>query len=121
MGKLVNVAGGAVTLFLGLILWILFSVMGGIEQAFGHFDPTLYAAMVASFFLMILGPALFWIVLPLIERHRRRRKTVESVAVLPLRFCPSCGVELRSEGRFCWRCGVELHRLYNYVEKLEGR
>jgi len=74
MGKLLNVAGGAVTLFLGLILWILFSALGGTKAGLGRFDPTLYAAMSASFFLMIFGPVLFWIALPLIGRYRRRRE-----------------------------------------------
>jgi hypothetical protein len=109
MGKLVNIAGGAISLFLGLILWITFSVIGGIAAGLGHFDPGLYNAMVAGFFLMIVGPAIFWIVLPLVERYRRRRKAVEPVTPLPVHFCPGCGAEVSAATeRFCWRCGRRL-------------
>jgi len=109
MGKLVNIAGGAITLFLGLILWITFSVMAGIASALGHPDPGLNAAYTVSFYLMILGPVIFWIVLPLVERYRRRRKAVEPVTPLPVHFCPSCGAEISAPAeRFCWRCGRRL-------------
>lgn len=131
MGKLINVAGGAITLFLGLILWILFSVIGGIKAGLGQFDPTLYAAMYASFFLMIFGPILFWIVLPLVGRYRRRRETIEPITYVrkapsapeasistlgpPLEVaapaptamerCPHCGAPLTGkEGEFCHKC-----------------
>ena len=109
MGKLVNIAGGTIALFLGLILWILFSIMGGISAGLGHFDPSLYNAMVASFFLMIVGPVIFWIVLPLVERYRRRRKIVEATTPLLVHFCPGCGAEISAPiERFCWRCGRRL-------------
>jgi hypothetical protein len=109
LGKLVNIAGGAISLFLGLILWITFSVIGGIAAGLGHFDPGLYNAMVASFLLMIGGPAIFWVALPLVERYRRRRKAVEPVTPLRVHFCPGCGAEVSAPTeRFCGRCGRRL-------------
>jgi len=111
MGKLVNIAGGAITLFLGLILWILFSVIGGIKAGLGHFDPTLYAAMVTSFFLMILGPILFWIVLPLIGWYRHRRKLmwpIQPPASHSVYYCTNCGRPLKYlpqyQKWFCENC-----------------
>lgn len=109
IGKLVNIAGGAITLFLGLILWILFSVIGAMEQVMGYFDPTLYNAMVASFLLMIFGPVLFWIVLPLIERYRR--KTAWPMP-MSLHYCRNCGKPLKYNPQlqrwYCESCGVYL-------------
>lgn len=109
MGKVVNVAGGAVSLFLGLILWILFSFMGAIEEIVSGFNPTLYTAMAASFFLMIGGPILFWVVLPVAEWYRSRRKKAQPAATMQMRFCPSCGAQLLLGDRFCRRCGRGLY------------
>jgi len=83
------------------------------KQVMGQFDPTLYAAMVTSFFLMILGPVLFWIVLPLIDWYRQRRKAILPIP-LPMPqavyHCMNCGRPLMyvpQYGRwYCNKCRI---------------
>jgi len=68
-----NTLNGLVLLILGLILWILSSVV----EAFitlptgGH--TWLFYVMALGFFVMIGGPVVFWAIIPIRNRIRRRR------------------------------------------------
>jgi len=68
-----NILNGLVLLILGLILWILSSVV----EAFITF-PTgghtwLFYVMALGFFVMIGGPVVFWAIIPIRNWIRRRR------------------------------------------------
>ena len=57
---------------LGAILWIVASVVGGIDEAFsGEADSVLLSLVVIGFVVMFCGPLTFWIILPIVNFFRR--------------------------------------------------
>jgi hypothetical protein len=59
---------------LGAILWVAASVTAGVGEGLGGEPlPILHALMVIGFFVMVLGPLAFWIVLPIRKTLRKRR------------------------------------------------
>lgn len=63
-----NIFNGFVCLVLGAILWVLASMVGGFLAAFGEASLALECLMYVGFFIMTLGPIIFWIVIPLKNR-----------------------------------------------------
>ena len=70
-----NVFKGIVVGFLGLIVWLLASLIGGIMEGLsGVRDPVLYALMTLGFFIMVGGPLCYIVVIPIVNWWRRRRR-----------------------------------------------
>jgi len=71
-----NILNGLVLLILGLILWIIASVVEAfLEFPTGQQTPMIYV-MALGFLVMIGGPVVFWIILPIRNWIRRRREPV---------------------------------------------
>lgn len=67
---------GIVTGFIGFILWGLFSIVEGLNEAFGEATAFGTAGMVLGFALMVGGPVVYIVVLPVagwVRRWRSRR------------------------------------------------
>ncbi|GAI83478.1 unnamed protein product [marine sediment metagenome] len=57
----------------GAVLWIVASSAGALgEVATGEADPRALGLMIIGFVVMIGGPIVYWIVMPI--RSRRKRK-----------------------------------------------
>ena len=71
-----DVFKGIVVGFIGLVIWVLASIPAGIDAALGTTTSPLFDAfMVLGFFLMIGGPVVYIVVLPVrdwLRRHRTR-------------------------------------------------
>ena len=69
-----NVFKGIVIGFIGLIVWVLFSVPLGIDAALGVAEnPMFHTLMVLGFLLMVGGPAVYIVILPIWGWWRRKR------------------------------------------------
>lgn len=68
-----NLFRGFVCLVLGAVFWILTSVVGGFLEAFGEASLTLECLMYIGFAMMVLGPFIFWIIVPIKNRLSRER------------------------------------------------
>lgn len=68
---------------LGFFAWIIFQVFGGFEKGItGSSDLGPYVGL--SFTLMIFGPALFWVILPLKERwYDKGKRTYFYLILIP--------------------------------------
>ncbi|MDD5446485.1 MAG: hypothetical protein PHY36_01175 [Methanocellales archaeon] len=56
-----NILNGISCLVLGAIVWVLTSVVDGFLAAFGESSLALEYLMYMGFFIMTLGPIIFWI------------------------------------------------------------
>ncbi len=64
---------GLVTGLLGVLLWVLSSFVAGVGEGLGAEPlPILHTLMTVGFVVMITGPAIFWVVLPVIKVMRGR-------------------------------------------------
>jgi len=72
-----NVFKGIVVGFIGLVIWVAASIPAGIDAAFGATTPPFIEAFITlGFVLMILGPIVYIVVLPVagwVKRRRARR------------------------------------------------
>ena len=68
-----NILNGLVLLILGLILWIVSSVVEGIISFPTRTHTPLIYVMAIGFFVMIGGPVVYWIIIPIRNLIRRRR------------------------------------------------
>ena len=77
-----NVFKGIVVGVLGFFVWFLASIPLGISDAFGGAqDPTFYTIMVLGFLIMVGGPVVYVVVLPVagwVKRRRARREVRSS-------------------------------------------
>jgi hypothetical protein len=74
MGKAKNFLIGLGIGVLGAILWVVASVTAGVGEGLGAEPlPSLHALMVIGFFVMVLGPLTFWLILPIRRAVKRRR------------------------------------------------
>ena len=65
---------GIVVGVLGAVLWFLFSVLQGINEGLGEpGDPVFEVFMILGFALMIGGPVIYIVILPVVSWWRRRR------------------------------------------------
>jgi len=69
-----NLFKGFVCLALGAVLWILTSVVGGFLEAFGKASLTLEYLMYIGFAIMVLGPIIFWIIIPIKNRLPKKKR-----------------------------------------------
>jgi hypothetical protein len=69
-----NLFKGFVCLVLGAVLWILTSVVGGFLEAFGEASLTLEYLMYIGFAIMVLGPIIFWIIIPIKNRLTKKKR-----------------------------------------------
>jgi hypothetical protein len=69
-----NLFKGFVCLALGAVLWILTSVVGGFLEAFGEASLTLEYLMYIGFAIMVLGPIIFWIIIPIKNRLPKKKR-----------------------------------------------
>ncbi len=59
---------------LGAILWFVASVTGGTIEGLGGARSSIIMAFVyIGFFVMVLGPLTFWIILPIRRAWKKRR------------------------------------------------
>lgn len=67
---------GLACAFVGFIIWFLLSVVFGVVAGVEGRETTTgeKVALAFLFFLMVGGPLLFWIVLPIKSRVRRRKR-----------------------------------------------
>jgi len=69
-----NVFKGIVIGFIGLIVWVLFSVPLGIDAALGVAEnPMFHTLMALGFLLMVGGPVVYIVILPIWGWWRRKR------------------------------------------------
>jgi hypothetical protein len=64
---------GLACLFVGFIIWFFLSVVLGINAGVTG-DKSGTGVLVAPFLLMIGGPLICWIILPIVKLARRRKK-----------------------------------------------
>lgn len=70
-----DVFKGIVVGFIGLIVWLLASIPAGIEHVLvGTEEPIVTPFMALGFFLMVGGPAVYIVILPVASWWRRRRR-----------------------------------------------
>lgn len=69
-----NLFKGFVSLVLGAVLWILTSVVGGFLEALGEASLTIEYLMYIGFAIMVLGPIIFWIVIPIKDRLTKKER-----------------------------------------------
>jgi hypothetical protein len=68
---------------LGAILWVVASVTAGVGEGLGAEPlPSLHALMAIGFFIMVLGPLAFWVILPIRLAVKRRRSRSTGGGVL---------------------------------------
>lgn len=60
-----NFFKGMVLLVLGALLWIVASILAAVAEVTGEPFPLFQFFMVIGFSVMILGPILYWFVVPL--------------------------------------------------------
>lgn len=69
-----NFALGLIIGLLGIIVWLIASVIGGFgEGVSGEKEPVLYGLMSVGFLLIFLGPLTFWVIVPVVKRIRRKK------------------------------------------------
>lgn len=76
-----NIFKGIITGFVGLVIWVLFSIPMGIDAALeAPENPTFRFLMTLGFALMVLGPAIYIVVLPAVGwlKKRQARRVVEA-------------------------------------------
>ena len=72
--KLHNVFKGIIVGFIGFVIWFGVSVIYGIGLGLGAGEnPTLNSFMFLGFFIMIVGPLVYIVILPIWEWWRRKR------------------------------------------------
>ena len=72
--KLHNVFKGIVIGFIGFVIWFGVSVIYGIGTGLGGGEnPTFNAFMYLGFFLMVGGPVVYIVILPILGLWRRKR------------------------------------------------
>ncbi len=69
-----DVFKGIVVGFIGLIIWVLASIPIGVNRAIGVADdPIVSTFMLLGFLLMVGGPAVYIVIIPVVNWWRRRR------------------------------------------------
>ena len=64
---------GLVIGLVGAVLWVLVSLVGGAGEAIiGEVNPTLRVLMYIGGVVMVGGPLVFWVILPIRRRISRR-------------------------------------------------
>lgn len=81
MKLLISVGAGAFSLLLGLIIWIVASVVAGIDSGLGQPSRVADIWMKSGFTLMTAGPIIGWIMMP-VYRRRSGKYRLLSWAVL---------------------------------------
>jgi len=69
-----NILNGLVLLVLGLILWIVASVVEAFLELGGGGWTWMMAVVALGWIIMIAGPVVFWAIIPIRDRIRRRRE-----------------------------------------------
>jgi len=68
-----DVFKGIVVGFIGFVLWVLFSFFEGLGRAFGEASAVGSAGVYLGFLLMVGGPVMYILVVPVVNRLRGRR------------------------------------------------
>jgi hypothetical protein len=68
-----NVFKGVMVGFVGFVVWVTFSIFEGINRALGKPGTFSQAGMFLGFALMVGGPVAYIVVLPIVDRLRKRR------------------------------------------------
>lgn len=67
-----DVFKGIVVGFIGFVIWVIFSFMEGLNRAFGEETTIGSTGMFLGFALMVGGPVVYIVILPILRWWRRR-------------------------------------------------
>ena len=87
----------------GFAVWVLASIVAALGSfATSEINPFIYGMMVLGFFVMIGGPVVFWVIIPVKNRLTNKESPVFKS------FCSSSGSSIELGSNFCKNCGTQL-------------
>jgi len=113
-----NFLKGLGCLFGGFVVWVLASFVGALgEIATGTIDPFFYGLMVLGYFVMIVGPIVFWVVFPIKNRLIKKESVIRILGPSQPFFCKFCVTRLLPTDNY----GPQCRRPVDYSEMIKLR
>lgn len=118
-----NIFKGLALGLLGFIVWAISSFVAAISDVTGGAQPWFgEPLMVVSFFIMVGGPIIYWIIVPVknyIVKHIKKAHPPSINRLHPVathvppypppgkKYCTKCGAEMPVKATFCPKCGAK--------------